>query len=214
MDTLEISAEPRSRLGKGGARKLRRAGRVPAVIYGPGRDTTHVTVSTVEFERKVASLEGAHLIRIRGDAAVGEAVVLLRELQEHPVSGEVLHADFLEVDLTKPIQVTVSLHFSGRAVGIVAGGVLQPILREIEVECLPTQIPDYIDVDVTPLEIHGSLHVQDLSLPSGVTAVSDGTLTVVTVAAPVAEAPAAAEEPAAGEAPAAAPPEGGESTSS
>jgi large subunit ribosomal protein L25 len=195
MDSVEMTVEPRDAQGKGPARRFRAVGRIPAVIYGPRRETTHVTVSALDFERKVAPLEGAHLINLRGTGGVGDAVVLLREMQEHPLTGRVLHADFLEVDLTEQIRVTVSLHFVGRAVGVVSGGVLQPVLREIEVECLPTQIPDFVEVDVTPLEIHGSLHVKDLALPSGVIATTDGALTVVTVAAPtVEEAPAAEPE--------------------
>ena len=127
-------------------------------------------------------------------------------MQEHPVTGRVLHADFLEVDLDKRISVTTSVHFVGRSVGVVAGGILQPVLREIEVECLPTQIPDFIEADVSGLEIHGSLHVKDLVLPAGVTAVTDGAQTVVTIAAPATETATPTEEGAvaAGSTPAAA----------
>lgn len=194
MDTVEISVEPRDVRGKGPARRLRAAGRIPAIVYGPNRKATHVTVSTVEFERKIATLEGAHLVNLRGAGSLGDAVVLVKEMQEHPLTGRILHADFLEVDLTKRVRVTVSIHFVGRAVGVVSGGIVQPVLRDIEVECLPTRIPDFIEVDVSPLEIHASVHVKDLTLPEGVVAMTDGALTVVTVAAPAAEeAPAAAE---------------------
>lgn len=206
MDSVEVTVEPRDGQGKGPARRFRAAGRIPAVIYGPRRETTHVTVSALEFERKVAPLEGAHLINLRGTGGVRDAVVLLKEMQEHPLTGRILHADFLEVDLTKQVRVTVSLHFVGRAVGVVSGGVLQPVLREIEVECLPTQIPEFVEVDVTPLQIHDSVHVKDLGLPSGVTAATDGALTVVTVAAPTVEEAPAAEAEAGVEGPAA--PEG------
>jgi large subunit ribosomal protein L25 len=187
METVEVSVEPRDGRGKGAARRARAAGRIPAIIYGPTRATTHVTVSAVEFERKIAPLEGAHLVTLRGGGEIGNAVVLVKEMQEHPVTGRILHADFFEVDLSKRIRVTVSLHFVGRAVGVVAGGIMQPVLREIAVECLPTQIPEFVEVDVTPLDIHGSLHVKDLALPAGVTCETDGALTIVTVAAPVAE---------------------------
>lgn len=187
METVELNVEPRDEYGKGPARRLRAAGRIPAIIYGPNRETTRVTVSNVEFERKVASLEGTHLLSLRGAGSLGDSVVLLKETQEHPLTGRILHADFLEVDLAKRVLVTVSLHFVGRAVGVVAGGILQPVLREIEVECLPTQIPDFLEIDVTPLEIHDSLHVKDLVLPTGVTSETDGAQTIVTVTAPIAE---------------------------
>ncbi len=109
--------------------------------------------SAEEFERKLAHLEGSHLIRLvhadGADAELHERMVLVREMQRHPVTGRVLHADFYEVDLTERLVVSVPLHFVGKAAGVVAGGILQPILREIEVECLPTEIPEFIEVDVT-----------------------------------------------------------------
>lgn len=187
METVELDVEPRSPQGKGAARRARAAGRIPAIIYGPKRTVTHVTVSALEFERKIAPLEGAHLVSLRGGDALGDSVVLVKETQEHPLTGRILHADFLEVDLTKQVRVTVSLHFVGRAVGVVAGGILQPVLREIEVECLPTRIPDFVEVDVSGLEIHDSIHVKDLMLPDGVTAATDGSQTVVTLGAPIVE---------------------------
>lgn len=213
METVEITVEPRGVRGKGAARRLRAGGRIPGVIYGPNREATHVTVSTVEFERKIAPLEGAHLVSLRGAGSLGNAVVLVKEMQEHPLTGRILHADFLEVDLTKRIKVTVSLHFVGRAAGVVSGGIVQPVLRDIEVECLPTQIPDFIEVDVSPLEIHASVHVKDLTLPSGVVATTDGALTVVTVAAPAAEEPAPGAAEAAPEAPAGTPETAGQTES-
>lgn len=194
MDTVELSVEPRDVRGKGAARRLRAAGRIPAIIYGPNREATHVTVSTIEFERKVAPLEGAHLLQLRGAAGVADTVVLLKEMQEHPLTGRVLHADFLEVDLTKRLEVTTPLHFVGRAVGVVSGGILQPVIRELDIECPATSIPDFIEVDVSALEIHDSIHVQDIVLPADVTCEMDGALTVVTVAAPAVEEAAPTEE--------------------
>jgi large subunit ribosomal protein L25 len=142
--------------------------------------------------------------------------VLLREVQLHPVTGAVLHADFYEVDLTERLVVSVALRFVGKATGVVDGGILQPILREIEVECLPTEIPDHIEVDVSHLGIHEAVHLRDVKLPEGVTLVGDPTQTLVTVlpptveeAKPAAEAAAAPVEGAPTEAaPAAAPAEG------
>lgn len=188
MNTVEIGIEPREGRGKGPARRLRAAGRIPAIVYGRGKNAVAVAVSAIEFERKVASLEGAHLVSLRGSGGLPDAMVLLKEIQEHPVSGRVLHADFLEVDLSKQVMVMVSLHFTGRCVGVVAGGILQPVLREIEVRCLPTNIPEFIEVDVSSLEIHGSLHLRDLVFPIGVEPITDVMQTLVTVAAPVSEA--------------------------
>jgi len=190
MDAVEITIERRSGTGKGPNRRLRRSGMVPAVFYGPKRNTVHINVNAAEFEKKLLHLEGSHLIRLvhdGGDSELHDKMALLREKQVHPVTGLVLHADFYEVDLTERLVVSVPLHFVGKAAGVVTGGVLQPILREIEVECLPTEIPEFIEVDVSPLGIHEAVHVSAITLPAGVTPVGDPTRTVVTVVPPTIE---------------------------
>jgi large subunit ribosomal protein L25 len=201
METVEINVERRTGNGKGPARRLRVSGQVPAILYGPKRTTTQVMVPREQFEKRLAHLEGSHLIRLLhtgSDAELHERMVLVREMQVHPLTGRVLHADFYEVDLTERLVVSVPLHFTGKAIGVVNGGILQPILREIEVECLPTEIPEFIEVDVTPLGIHEAVHVADLKLPEGATAVGDATQTLVTVLPPSVEAkPAEAAEGAA-----------------
>ena len=191
MEMVEIKVERRDGNGKGRARKLRRTGVIPAVFYGPKRTTMSVGVSAEEFEKKLKHLEGSHLIRLVNDggtdAELHDKAVLLREVQRHPVTDDVLHIDFIEVDLTERLTVSVPLHFIGKAAGVVTGGILQPILREIEVECLPTEIPEFIEVDVTPLGIHEAVHLSDVKLPEGVTAVGDGTQPLVTVLPPTVE---------------------------
>ena len=217
MEMVEIKVERREGNGKGGARKLRRTGVIPAVFYGPKRTTVSVRVSAEEFGKKLAHLEGSHLIRLvndgGADAELHDKAVLLREVQRHPVTDDVLHIDFIEVDLTERLTVSVPLHFIGKAAGVVTGGILQPILREIQVECLPTEIPEFIEVDVSPLVIHEAVHLSEVKLPEGVTAVGDGAQPLVTVlpptveetkpaegaeAAPVEGAPAEGAAPAAG----------------
>lgn len=192
METVEIKIERRGEQGRGAARRLRARGKVPAVLYGPKRATTSIVVEAEEFERKLTHLEGAHLIRLLhaggSDPELHGRMVLVRDMQLHPVSGLALHADFYEVDLTERLVVSVTLHFVGKPVGVVNGGILQPILREVEVECLPTEIPEFIEVDVSGLDIHDAVHVSQLTLPEGVTPVGDGTRTVVTVLPPSIEA--------------------------
>ena len=217
MEMVEIKVERREGNGKGRARKLRRTGVIPAIFYGPKRTTMSVRVSAEEFEKKLKHLEGSHLIRLVNDggtdADLHDKAVLLREVQRHPVTDDVLHVDFIEVDLTERLTVSVPLHFIGKAAGVVTGGILQPILREIEVECLPTEIPQFIEVDVSPLGIHEAVHLSEVKLPEGVTAVGDGAQPLVTVLPPTVEEtkPAEAAEavpvegaPAEGAAPAAA----------
>lgn len=192
METVEITIERRDGSGKGAARRLRAAGKVPGILYGPKRTTTSITVNAEEFEQKLTHLEGAHLIRLvhagGPDGELHERMVLVREMQLHPVSGCTLHADFYEVDLTERLTVSVTIHFVGKAIGVVNGGILQPILREVEVECLPTEIPDYLEVDVTALDVHDAVHASELTLPERVTLVGDPTRTIVTVLPPSIEA--------------------------
>jgi large subunit ribosomal protein L25 len=198
MDTVEIGMEPRQPGGTNVARRLRADGKVPAVLYGRKRGTEAIAVSAEEFDQRVSHLEGAHLIRLRPSVeGATPVVVLIREAQRHPVTGSLLHADFLEVDLTERIRVKVALHFVGRAVGVVAGGILQPIVREIEVECLPADIPEYVDVDVSALGIHEAVHVGSVQLPEGVRAVVDPMLTLVTVLPPTVDEAAPTPEAAA-----------------
>lgn len=189
MEIVSVTVDMRSTAGKGPARRTRAAGKIPGVFYGPNqRQAIALVVDEHEFAKKIAVLEGSALIQF--DSAADELknrMVLLREVQSHPVSGDVLHADFYEVDLKKKLEVTVALHFTGKPVGVEAGGILQPIVREIDVKCLPTEIPAFIDVDVSGLGIHDSIHVEELKLPSGVEPVFETNFTIVTVSPPTVE---------------------------
>ena len=203
MQSVQITIERRDERGKGPARRLRAAGRFPCVLYGPRREATLLSGSIAEFKQKLGHLEGTHLVKLLADGSpdVNGCVVLIREAQQHPVTTMPLHVDFLEIDLAARLTVTVAIHLVGRAEGVVAGGILQPVVREIEVDCLPSDIPEFIEVDVTALAIHDSLHVRDLTLPADVLAVTDGAQTLVTVVEPTAEElPADAEAEGAGEA--------------
>ena len=195
METIEIQIEPREAGAKGRAKQLRREGKLPGIFYGPKAESVPLELDRKDFLSRVAGLEGSHLIRIKSSSPLlAERVALVKEMQFHPVTGEVVHADFYEVDLSARIRVKVPLHFVGKAEGVVRGGILQPVVREIEVECLPMDIPEYFDVEVSSLDIGDSLHVKDLSIPEGVAAIYESNLTLVTVVPPtVEEAPAAAE---------------------
>jgi large subunit ribosomal protein L25 len=209
METLTLEVEARDGSGKGPARRARAAGRMPAVFYGKKKSTLSLTVDAHDFGRRIANLEGTHLIELRSPIAeLNKRMVLLREVQHHPVSGQPVHADFYEVALDQTIEVRVALHFEGKAPGVTLGGILQPIIREMAVLCLPTAIPDYIAVDVSSLAIHDALHVRDLKLPEGVESVLDGGETVVSVVPPTAEAKPEGAEAAAAEGAVAAAPAG------
>jgi large subunit ribosomal protein L25 len=206
METLTIEVEARDATGKGPARRVRAQGRIPAVFYGQKSENRNLTVDAHDFGRRIANLEGTHLIELRSTSDdVNKRMVLLREVQHHPVTGVPVHADFYEVALDQQIEVQVPLHFEGKAVGVSLGGILQPIIREMPVLCLPTAIPDFIAVDVSSLAIHDALHVKDLKLPEGVTSVLDDGETVVSIVPPTAEAKPEGAEAAPAEGAAAAP---------
>lgn len=210
MEIVSITVEKRIGTGKGPARRARSAGKVLGNFYGPNqKDAISLQVDGKEFSKKIAVLEGSTLIQFQSGASdLASRMVLLREVQSHPVSGAVLHADFYEVDLTKKLEVEVALHFTGKPIGVEAGGILQPIVRDVTVLCLPTEIPAFIEVDVSLLGIHDTIHAEDLKLPAGVEGVFDTNFTVVTVSPPtVEEVAVAAVEGAEGAAPATA--EGG-----
>lgn len=197
MDTLEIQVEARDKQRKRDARRLLRDGKIPAILYGPKMTAVTLALDKKEFSRRVAGLQGSHLVRLKSAAAtLAEKVALVKDMQFHPISGDVIHADFYEVDLAAKIQVHVPLHFVGKAAGIVNGGILQPILREIEVECLPLDIPEFFNVDVTALDIGDSVHIEDLQMPDGVVSVAEDNLALVTVVPPTVEAVATTAAPA------------------
>jgi large subunit ribosomal protein L25 len=206
VETLEIQVEARDKQRKRDAKRLLRSGKIPAILYGPKMAAVGLALDKKEFSRRVAGLQGSHLVRLKSGAAVlAEKVALVKDMQFHPITGDVIHADFYEVDLTAKIQVHVPLHFVGKAVGTARGGILQPIVREIEVECLPLDIPEFFDVDVTALDIGDSVHIEDLQMPEGVVSLSEANLALVTVVPPTVEEAPTAAAPAAEAAPVAAP---------
>jgi large subunit ribosomal protein L25 len=206
VETLEIQVEARDKQRKRDAKRLLRSGKIPAILYGPKMAAVGLALDKKEFSRRVAGLQGSHLVRLKsGAATLAEKVALVKDMQFHPITGDVIHADFYEVDLTAKIQVHVPLHFVGKAVGTARGGILQPIVREIEVECLPLDIPEFFDVDVSALDIGDSVHIEDLQMPEGVVSLSEDNLALVTVVPPTVEEAPTAAAPVAEGAPVAAP---------
>ena len=207
METLEIQVDAREAGSKHKARRLRRGGKIPGILYGPKTQPLALEIDRKDFSSRVADLEGSHLVRLKStSSALADRVALVKEVQYHPISGDVVHTDLYEVDLTARIQVRVPLHFVGKAEGVVRGGILQPVVREVEVECLPLDIPEFFNVEVSGLDIGDSIHIEDLPMPAGVTAIFESNFALVTVVPPTVEeapaaAPAAAEVPVAGAVP-------------
>lgn len=203
MSDTTLTVEAREGTGKGVARKLRAAGRIPGNCYG--KDSTQkISVDPKALSRLIkSSASGMNTLidlKVAGGGGFDGKKVLLKELQSDPVSNELLHADFFALDLTHSIEVAVPIHTTGVPVGVsLEGGILDQVLREIHLECLPGSIPEEITVDVTGLEIGMSLHIRDLELPAGVKRISDPDLSVVSVLAPKAAEEAAPSEEVEGE---------------
>lgn len=184
METVEVPVEARQAGNKRDAGRLRRDGKLPGVVYGRGTDGFAVQVDNLELRRRVGHLEGSHLLRLKSEAgAVDGKLVLIKQIQYNPVTHAIAHIDFYEVDVSRKITLMVGLNFVGRPEGVIHGGVLQPIMRELEVECLPLDIPAEIEVDVSALEIGHSLKAADITLPPNVVN-STPDLTLVSVLAP------------------------------
>jgi large subunit ribosomal protein L25 len=209
-----LQIEIRGAVGKGVARKLRAAGRIPGVVYGRSLPAVPVLLDPKALRRALlrseAGLNTLFELEVPGGGPLHGKPVLVRELQRDPVRGDYLHADLLAVDLLQRIQVAVPIHVIGKAHGVELGGILDHSLRELELLCLPTAIPKEITVDVSLLEVGQSLHVRDLALPEGVELRSDPDLSVVSVVVPAAEVTPTPAEAAPAEGEAAVPAEGEE----
>jgi large subunit ribosomal protein L25 len=200
--TISLAASPRQATGKGGARQARFRGKVPAVIYGHGRQTQSLELECKALEKALQGIEPASTIIEL--AVEGKTLkTLIREIQRHPLRPDIIHVDFYEIHASEKVKLKVPVHLVGNPDGVRnAGGVLDQVTREVEIEVLPDNIPDRVELDVTALKIGDSLHVRDLSIPNA-KLLTEAELTIATVvppraeevAAPAAEAAAEVAEP-------------------
>lgn len=167
MNTQTLQVEVRQAGGKGPARQLRMQGKIPAVLYGPGIDTTKLTIAPKEFVKALTTDMGRNAIfelTIEGNSHLAMA----RDIQVHPVTRDPLHIDFYRVSVDREVTAPVPLRTRGRAAGVQKGGQLQVIFRELPVRCTPDKLPAFIEVDVTNLEMNEVIKVEDVQLPEGV----------------------------------------------
>ena len=196
MEQRELNIEQRSRTGKGISRQLRSKGLIPGVVYGKGMAAVPVTVNPEELTAALAGEGGVNnLLTLKGGESLNGNVVIVADLLRDPLKGNLLHVDLHKISLTEKIKVEVPVNLVGTAQGVKDGGLLDFAKHTVEVECLPTQIPERIDVDVTALTIGHSIHVGDLQLPTGVKVLVDAKASVVSVLGKAQEeaAPAAAQ---------------------
>lgn len=205
MEKVILKAEIRKDTGKRVAKDLRNKGLVPANVYKSGKAATSLTVADRELEGLLRTKAGENVLitlKISGpEASAKDRTVLIKEIQRHPVRDSILHVDFNEISLTETLEVKVPLVAHGEPVGVkVDGGLLEHVLRELSVECLPTDIPAKIEVEVSALKIGEHVVVKDIKVPSGVKVLNDPELIALIVKAPKVEAPVE-EAPPGGEEP-------------
>lgn len=190
MEQRVLAIENRDKVGKGICRRLRSKGMVPAVVYGKGIESVPVTVESKALLAAIAGEGGInHLISLKGTALDGNYVIIADMLCDC-IKGDPLHVDFHRVTLDELVKVHVPVRLKGTAKGIKEGGVLDFHMHNLEVECLPMQIPDHLDIDVTKLEIGKSLHVSDLGFMPGLKFLDDPSAAVVSVTGKATEAAA------------------------
>ena len=190
MEQQTLSVEARNEKGKGACRKIRSAGKLPGVIYGLGNNVS-ITLDPKPVHKLLMTEGGRNQVLALAGGGLEGKHALVKDYQVDPVSRKLIHVDLLEIDITKKINVTVKINIVGKSPGVAEGGVINFIARTIEVRALPNQIPTHLDVDVTPLNIGDSVHLDDLKLPEGVEKASAGNPTLVTVVPPTKEEEAA-----------------------
>jgi large subunit ribosomal protein L25 len=195
MSEFVVAAESRTESGKSSNRRLRSRGLIPGVVYGAGKETVPVAVAPSAITDILRSASGENTL-FELEVGGGRRKVILKEFQREPLKGELLHADFFEVALDKPIEVGVHIELLGTPTGVKnQGGILDFITRELEVECLPGDIPDNISLDVSGLELGKHLRVSDVQPPNDkITILTDPEVVIVHVVTPRAEVAAAEEE--------------------
>jgi large subunit ribosomal protein L25 len=190
-----LKAEPRQEKGKSSTRKMRAAGRVPAVVYGHDEKTRMISLDGHELELLFKRVHWENtIIRLEIAGERGEVRALVREVQGHPFRGDVLHVDFQQIHAGERVHVEVPLRLMGNARGARAGAVLTQSMTSLEVWCTPDSIPDTIDVDVSNLGVGDSIHLRDVKLPAGVTTATDVDLTVCSVVPPLGTGDGTAED--------------------
>ncbi|HVO33365.1 MAG TPA: 50S ribosomal protein L25 [Elusimicrobiota bacterium] len=196
MNEIILQAEKRETTTKGRIHEMRRAGRVPGVAYGDKEAPLSISVNEKELQAVLRSERGRNAL-ITLKVAQTSHPVLLKEIQRHPITRAVHHVDFHRVSLQKKIEALVPVHVKGEAPGVkLAGGILEHVVRELRVRCLPAEIPASIDVDVTNLQINQSIKAKDLQPPKGVELVVDAESVIVHVVSPtVLEEPTVAAAP-------------------
>ena len=196
MEKIDLQALLRETVGNGPARVLRQAGRIPAILYGRNTEPVLLSVDSKELEQILGKGSFGQFILnlvIQNGKKVTKAA-MIKELQTHPVSGQLIHIDFYEIDMKRQIKVMVPVVTTGKSIGVEEGGMLNIVRRELEVFCLPGDIPESFEIDISEMTIGDSVHIEDIPLGDNVEVAADVNYTVVTVLSPKVEEEEVPEE--------------------
>jgi len=196
LEKIDLQASLRETVGNGPARVLRQAGRIPAILYGRNTEPVLLSVNSKELEQVLGKGSFGQFILnlvIQNGKKVTKAA-MIKELQTHPVSGQLIHIDFYEIDMKRQIKVMVPVVTTGKSIGVEEGGMLNIVRRELEVFCLPGDIPESFEIDISEMTIGDSVHIEDIPLGDNVEVAADVNYTVVTVLSPKIEEEEVPEE--------------------
>ena len=194
MDEIEVTAKIRTEKGKNVANRLRVKNEIPGILYGSKTESTPLILSAKDIQKIISTKAGENVLinlKLQGKE---DRPAMIKEIQTHPVTGELLHVDLYQITLTGEINVNVPIQISGEAPGVKLGGTLEHHLREIKVKCLPTKIPTNFTVDISSLNMGDSMHVKDLKIPEGIKILDDLEEVIMTVSAPKVEEEKPVEE--------------------
>ena len=198
MEITSLKVKKREQIGKATSRRLRITGFIPGVFYGKGENSVPLVLYKKDLQGILQKNPSEHpIIQIEFEGENEMPHVLLKDIQHDPVTGEALHVDFQHIDMTRKIKVKVEIALTGKSKGVAEnGGVLNFISRELEIECLPSALPENLKVDITSLDINDSIHIRDLKIDEGIRILGDPDAPIVSVTAPHVEAEVKAEVPA------------------
>ena len=197
MATIQLDSKKRTTIGKGSARKLRSMGRLPVILYGPETDSIMLSLDYKQLQKTLRGKSAESIIfdlRVDSNGKDNSKRVMIKEIQKDPVTRDYLHVDFYEISMEKELEVDIPVYLVNTPIGVNEGGILEHIRRELKISCMPKNLVDKIEIDVSGLDIGQSLHIEDISFPPGLKSIEDGNLTIATVVAPTIEEEKVEEE--------------------
>jgi large subunit ribosomal protein L25 len=197
MATIQLDSKKRTMTGKGSARKLRSVGRLPVILYGPETNPIMLSLDYKHLQKILRGKSAENIIfdlKVDSNGTNQSRRVMIKEIQKDPVTRDYLHVDFYEISMEKELEVDIPVYLVNTPIGVSEGGILEHIRRELKISCMPKNLVDKIEIDVSGLDIGQSLHIEDITLPPGLKSIEDRDLTIATIVAPSIEEEKVEEE--------------------